>query len=273
MKFFFIVLCFLNSSVLLLGQQISGSVFEMNNDIPVEFVNIGIVGKNIGTVSDQNGNYTLQFDPEYHNDTLMFSCIGYHSYSIKVSDFVNLNNGNVKLEKRLYDITEIVVRPKKVKQKTFGITKSGGIVVGCFNPDSSLVGREVGVLMKNKNRVFLKEVNLNFSTCTADTVFYRINIYKAYKEKQFENILTDPIYVNMLKKEIKDKITINLRHLNISVEGDFLVSLEMVKDLGTGRLNFPMSFRQKSYFRVTSQGTWITVPAAPSISVLVDVEI
>ena len=65
MKIFIIVLL-LSSNVLLWGQQISGSVFEMNSDIPVEYVNIGIVGKNVGTVSDHNGNYTLQLDSEYY---------------------------------------------------------------------------------------------------------------------------------------------------------------------------------------------------------------
>ena len=58
MKYIFIIFL-LSCNVLLFGQQISGTVFEMDSNLPIEYVNIGIVGKNIGTVSDQNGKYTL----------------------------------------------------------------------------------------------------------------------------------------------------------------------------------------------------------------------
>jgi len=267
---FFIILFFLSSNVLLWGQQISGTVFEMNGDIPVEYVNIGIVGKNVGTVSDQNGKYTLQIYPEHYDDTLMFSCIGYHSYSVRVSDFVRMNNGNVSLEKRFYDLSEVVVRPKNVKSRTLGITTRGKMAAACFT--DSVRGGEIGVLMSNKNRAFIKEVNVNISSCSYDTIFYRMNIHKVLDKMQFENILSNPVYVISTKEEVKDKITIDLRHLNLIVEGDFLVTFEHVKDLGKGRLCFHANLFNKSYWRETSQGTWKTVPAGVSISVEVDVE-
>ena len=266
---FFIILFLLSSNALLLGQQISGTVFEMNSDIPVEYANIGIVGKNVGTVSDQNGKYTLQINPEHYDDTFKFSCIGYHSYSVKVSDLVKLNNGNVSLEKRSYVLTEVVVRPKNVKHKTLGIT-ARGIAAACFQ--DSIRGGEIGVLMTNKNRAFVKEVNINIESCSYDTIFYRMNIYKVLGKMQFENILSNPVYVISTKEEVKDKITIDLRHLNLTVEGDFLVTFEHVKDLGYGRLCFYASLLNKSYLRKTSQGTWHTVLAGISISVDVDIE-
>jgi len=256
--------------VLLHGQTISGAVFEKNSETPVEYVNIGIFGKNIGTVSDQNGRYTLQIKPEYYSDTLIFSCIGYHSYSVIVSDFINLNNGNVNLEKREYELAEVVIRPRRVKEKTLGVTTKSKMFVGCFA--DSINGREIGIVMKNKDRVFLKEVNLNITICTYDSIFYRINIYKAHSDKQFENILTNPIYVSSSKEEVKDKITIDLRHLYLEFKGDFLVTFEAVKNLGKGSLCFSVSPFGKTYLRRASQGTWETISAGASISVLVDVE-
>jgi len=91
-------------------------------------------------------------------------------------------------------------------------------------------------------------------------------------EMDFENILRAPIYIKMPKETVKDEIQIDLQSKNISVEGNFLVTLEHVKDLGKGNLHFCAGLSNKTYFRKTSQGKWETVPIGISISVLVDVE-
>jgi len=88
----------------------------------------------------------------------------------------------------------------------------------------------------------------------------------------FENILTAPIYINIAKNEIKDRISIDLRSYNIVVNGDFLVTLEHMKDLGPGYLTFCLSFTNKMYVRRTSQGKWEKFRFGVSISVDADVE-
>ena len=270
---FFIILFLIGSNVLLYGQQISGTVFDKNSETPIEFVNIGIVGKNIGTVSDQNGNYTLQISPEYHNDTLLFSYIGYHSYYVGVSDFINLNSRNAYLEPKKIELAEVIIRPRpyRVEERTLGVTTRNIRLEGCLR--DSINGMELGLLIKNDNRIFLKEINLNVSECTYDSVFYRINIYKARSDLQFENILTNTVYVNFSRKEVNDKIIIDLRQIYIELIGDFLVTFEAVKYLGNGFLCFSACLDHETYVRRASQGTWETAPLGMSISVLVDVEI
>ncbi len=56
----------------------------------------------------------------------------------------------------------------------------------------------------------------------------------------FENILREAIYITMPKELVKDEIQIDLQERNIIVDGDFLVTLEHVKDLGDGYLNLQM---------------------------------
>lgn len=260
--------------MLLYGQTISGTVFEMNTDITVEYVNIGIIGKNTGTVSDQNGKYTLQIKSEHLNDTLIFSSIGYHAYSVKISDFINMNNGNVDLEKRLYDLSEVSISPRKIKQKVLGSNKKNFLSASyCNNIDF-----ETGILISNKNTVFIKEAILNLDLRghreNNDTIFFRFNIYEAHEDMQFKNILNSPIYVSLPNEDMKDKIVIDLRHQNLVVEGDFLVSIEKYKNSGLLCFYFPYSRSPNIYTRMSSQGTWskFQVPGVISISVLVDVE-
>jgi hypothetical protein len=76
----------------------------------------------------------------------------------------------------------------------------------------------------------------------------------------------------MPKELVKDEIQIDLQPKNIVLEGDFLVTLEHVKDLGDGYLNFCAGLTDKTFFRKTSQGKWESVPFGISISVIADVE-
>ena len=257
---------------LTIGQQLSGTVLEKDSDIPVEYVNIGVVGKSIGAISDQSGKYTLQINPAYYNDTLRFSCIGYHSYSVKVSEFLELNNWNVKLEKRIYDLTDVVILPKKVKrQKTLGInTKSTLFAEICFNYISIPVETERGILIRNKEMVFIKEAHFNLSRFNFDTALFRINFYKPHEVTQFENILHNPVYVKLSANEIvNNKISIDLRHHNIVVDGDFFVSLEMIEVKQNSKLCFCASPFGETYVRSGRQGNWIaTIPNGISFSFL-----
>jgi len=56
------------------------------------------------------------------------------------------------------------------------------------------------------------------------------------------------------------------------VEGEFLVTLEHIKELGKGHLLFSASVIGKSYFRKTSLSVWETAPVSISISVVAEVE-
>ena len=269
-KSFIVILFILSRSVAMYGQTLSGTVFEKNGETPIAFVNIGISGKNRGTVSDQNGRYTLHLSPEYQNDTIIFSCIGYHPFAVKVSELLSRNNGDVILEARQYELSEVVVRPKKIRKKTLGITTRSRFVVECFA--DSVKGSEAGTIMKNKNTVFVNAIDFNIANCSYDTVYFRMNIYRAKANMQFENILNSPVYVSFSKEEAKKKITVDLRHLNLFITGDFLVTIETVKDLGPGKLCFYGCNFYKSYRRNASQGVWGTIPTGLSISALVDIE-
>ncbi len=252
------------------GQNISGIVINEANGKPVEFVNIGIVGKNVGTVSDQNGKFSFETGAEFDHDTLLFSSIGYNSCLVKVAD-LKKNPGKVVLMKeRTYAMKEVVIRPRVFRQKTLGVTTKVKSIQAGFK--DNILGYECGVLMKAKKSAFIKKVNINISSCSYDTIYYRLNIYKVQGKMDFENILREAIYVTMPKELVKDEIQIDLQSKNIVVDGDFLVTLEHVKNLGEGYLNFCAGLTDKTYFRKTSQGKWESVPVGISISVVANVE-
>jgi len=265
-----LTLLFLISCSSLFGQNIKGIVVDSKSKQPIEFVNIGIVGENVGTVTDLNGSFHFLVDSKYDNDTILFSTIGYSPLLVKVSDLRKNIDRKILLNEKVYEIAEVVIKPKIFKERTLGVTTKFKRIAAGFK--DNILGYECGILMKNKKTAFLKTVNINISYCSYDTIFYRLNVYKAHGELDFENILREPIYFKMPKELAKDGIQIDLQSKNIVVEGNFLITLEHVKNLGEGSLNFCAGLTSKTYYRKTSQGKWQTAQVGVSISVVADVE-
>lgn len=64
-----------------------GRVLDSADRSAVPYVSIGIEGKNVGTMSDAEGNFVLPVaDAAGNADTLLFSCVGYAPRKIPVSE-------------------------------------------------------------------------------------------------------------------------------------------------------------------------------------------
>lgn len=265
-----LIFLFLISCKSIFGQTITGVLSNSKSKTPVEYANIGIVGKNVGTVTGINGTFTIYVDSKYNNDSLLVSIIGYKPRYVKVADLRVSNYNKLYINEVPYEIAEVVVKPKVFKQQTLGLTTKNKKIAAGFN--DNFLGYECGMLMKVKKSAVLKKVNLNFSSSSYDTIFYRLNIYKVKGKMDFENILKEPVYIEISKEAVKDEIQIDLQSKNIQVHGNFMVTLEHVKNLGEGHLYFCAGLGGRTYSRKTSHGAWETVPIGISISVVADVE-
>lgn len=263
MRKFITTMLLLCLSGIIYSQIISGVVKDKDNN-PIEFVNVGVVFKNVGTVSDINGRYSINIEGQSVTDTIKFSIIGYDSFSISIGEFKKLENKTIFLAKKVYKLKEVEVKARLLKQKTLGVTSKSETMVGVLEPK---LGYELGLMMHNNKLVFLKTLHLNIADCTYDTVFFRVNIYQKNKNKEFVNILQKPIYLNVSKEDTKDVINLNLQAYDLYVKGNFLVSFEYVKDLGKGSLMYSGSILRRTYIKTTSQGEWKKMPFGASISI------
>ena len=75
---------------------------------------------NVGTVSDKSGNFSIELDNAYNNDSIRFSIIGYESKSYKVDYFKENSIKNIYLEPKSYFLTEVKVYFHKTKEITLG---------------------------------------------------------------------------------------------------------------------------------------------------------
>ena len=85
------------------GIEITGNITDASGEALVG-VNIRIKGTNRGTISDLEGNFSI--DVNDRNAVLEFSYVGYHSQEISVAD---QNIINIQLEEDILGLGEVVV--------------------------------------------------------------------------------------------------------------------------------------------------------------------
>lgn len=262
MKKAFVLLLSAFSCAFASGQTNTGLVKDAETNEPMAFASIGIVGKAVGTVSDNTGSYSLNIDDIYDNDTLRFSFIGYAPVSFKVSDYKNLASKDISLQRQHFEIGEVVVRPATTEEKILG-NKFSKTMMSVGIKDSK--GFECGVLLKIKKRAFLEELICNVS-CTYDSISFRVNVYRQIDGNTFENILHEPIYINekmqpaRIEKGAKHERTtlkVDLTPYNITIESNTLVTLEYITDMGEGHIWFDAGlFGAPCYGREASHSNW-----------------
>lgn len=250
------------------AQTISGRVLEADTKKPIFYVNIGILGKNTGTVSDSLGYFSITCKDANKNDTLKFSCIGFKSRNFKPIDLIGKSHNEISMEKLIYTLQEVVVKPLskreiKVMGKT-GSSKFMAIGTKCTQP-----GSEIGVQFKNKEPLRIQKVNLYCSMDCKDEVLFRINISDGKVDGPDNSLLKKPMIFRYRFKQGDNFF--DLSEYNVEVSKDFFLSYELISlPKGSRGPQFGTSiFGSKSLFRYTSQASWSKFPANISFSTTV----
>ena len=249
------------TSGIIYSQTQKGMVLSTENNSGIGFVNIGIIGKSVGTVSDAKGNFSITLDKIYDKDSLRFSMIGYEPRTYLISQFKDLPEKNIYLKPEIYKIQEISVtsRKRKLREVILGKSVTAGNLISGFAFND--LGAELGINVSVKNQVRLKDINFNVAKCSFDSVTYRLNVYQLTDNKDYINILLKPIYISFSKDNISNVISCDLRNYSILVEGNVLITLELYKDLGEGSLLFYTDPKPGfTMHKKTSEANWIRAP-------------
>lgn len=163
---------------------LNGSVKDLENDASIQYVNIGIKNKGIGTVSDSKGVFKLKLrDKSNLNDTLEFSHIGYQTKKMIVSSLIGKNN-SIVLKPNSNDLEEVIVNYIKPKSKRFG-KSSKGLSLMHFNFYSyyekevdDRLSKEIGIKFKLKKDCKIENLNFNITQNDFKSLKFRLNFYK-----------------------------------------------------------------------------------------------
>lgn len=256
----FLIMC----GMITFGQTYSGTVYDSKTREPLPFVSIGVLNKGIGTVAQADGQFTITIPVEFVNDTLRFSMVGYTSVEWTASQFRSKFSGgqiSILMEEAENLLAEVVIRPKNMKSMMLGNEYDSPSVSAGFESDD--LGSEMGTVMRVKKDkpFYLKTAGFNIAKCNYDSILFRVNIYDFKDGRPGEILHSLPLYVKVLRDE--QKILLDLTPYNITVENDFLLSLEWIMDLPEKQRSFMFCagfIGNRIYYRKTSHDSWNSAP-------------
>lgn len=256
------------------SETVSGRMVDRETGEALPYVNIGVLGGERGTVSDEQGYFQFDLTDLIPESTVRFSYIGYENYDAEVADLHLLGEKlvEIKLTPKTLEMQAVLVYPREFKEKIVGNPHPPNRVRAGFSEDS--LGYEVGIRAKIRKRpTVLKALTLHGVVTSYDTVFYRLNVYEMDEKLPSRNILNSPIYITLTDFEQLADITLDLTSHHIVVQDDFVITLEQVKDLGEGELTFSTGILNgKTFYRRTSQAPWHSAPFGLGMSVLIRYE-
>lgn len=223
MKYFFsFFLLFLSINSLKAQSLVESTVIDSETGEPIPYVNIGIVELRKGTVSTYEGIFKLSYYSE--TDEVTFSSIAYKTKRILISDLRSLSQ--VELEPQIIIGEEIRVEAKSLgKLKVFGhkLERKGGSI----GYGSTQLGTEMGALIKFKNSTSIESAHFTVNFIGADSMRYRLNMYKVIDGEIGENYLKENVLI--LGPQEKGTFSIDLDDYDVVVEGEVMLSLEYIE--------------------------------------------
>ena len=243
-----------------------GKVVNAKTEEPIAFVNIGILGDRLGTVSNSNGAFRLQI-PDGRvtsEDLLRFSSLGYKAKEIPLGRLRDSEYLVIRLEPATIDLDEVVVSllPTYSSEEIVGYPLESSRDFAYWK-DSLALGAELACRIRApKGLRKLNTLFFNIMGNPADSILLRINVY------EFKGIGRDPgknlnasgrniLYT--LKGGIAEAI-VDLEPYEIWAEDDFVLSLELLEMYGSDRiaLSLPATSdtRGSTLRRYASQGEW-----------------
>lgn len=250
----FAVLIFFNSARA--QQSINGSVTD-NKGKALPYVNIGIKGGNIGTVSKQDGQFTLSIPKEVLPDSIAFSCSGFQEQSRLANDLVKEDKIQVIMSEKVETLNEVKISNAKRKIRRLGITGRTPLVYVPSTRWKSTDIIEQARLIHLKSPAKILNANIFMLSEEDREVMIRINIY-GFKDGMPAERLVEK---NIIKRAILKKgwFSVDLSKEHVYLDEDFVISFEYLPD--DKRNGKPIMFGAKlgasdSWLRSSSLGAW-----------------
>lgn len=262
--------CLVLLSVIGLAAQ-GRTVASASTEEPIIYASVGVINRNLGTVTDTAGNFSLNIPVEYVNDSVRISSVGFVAQTFAVKDIHNLPD-TIYLADDVIALKEIVVKPQTIRHKTAG-RKGGGGFIAVEVEGYKAAGQGLAIPLKVKKQAWLKEIGFNVTTDgrPLSRMKFRVNVYrKDGGDYLLERI--NPVYFDYDKSQLVDGNFSYRFPEEIALDsGEYYVELEFLENFSNEYFimrSKPMTGLTR--YRYASQSEWETLPFGAPIYVEYD---
>jgi hypothetical protein len=235
-------------------QLLRGQVKAGNQAI--SYSTVGISQANVGTLTNELGQFELSIPPNLQAGKLVVSHIGYNRRELALDSLLQLDYVVIRLSEREDYLNEVLVTAKqtKGKLKTLGNTRQHNMFLWLQNGD---VGSEIATLIEPKRPMVLKSVSVNIlndrnKNFTLLLNLYSVNSTSGLPDKQLlkqQKIVASNLAEGWLNVDISGE--------NLIMEEAFFVGFQWVNiDETVPLIGGKTSSTSKSLVRYKALGTW-----------------
>lgn len=238
--------------------KVKGTITDKNTLQPVEYANIGIFEKGVGTVSNTDGNFEFIIPVEFKDNPITVKHLGYKDVIVNITE-VNSDPSSLKieLEPSVSELKEVII--SATRETNIGYKPNGEQVKGFFK--AAGLGLEGGTLIKNNGQILLTQFNLNILKIPFDSLKFRVNFYAVKNNKPYETINKKDIVFTVLKSDT-GAFSLPLQNEKIQVTDNFICAIELIELFGNNAENAEFLFSAIPnkegviYKKTISMGKW-----------------
>jgi len=165
-----------------------GVIINEQDSTPLSYAALGIKGKEVGAITDENGEFSFLVPDSLLNSEIIITSIGYYEKKLKVSDLVKVHNITMKPKEIL--LNEVCVISKAFKNKTIG-KKNRPILTYSHMFDSENPAVEQGTIFNTPSTTVIKNFNFHIIPSSKfKELKLKLNIYG------ISNSLPDKLLLN-----------------------------------------------------------------------------
>lgn len=216
----FVVLLF-NCMVVLAQEStvITGKVIDQNG-YEVPYAAVGILQKNMGTTSTEDGTFYFRVSKNEFEDNLTISSLGFSNFSIKIKDFLRLEKKEIVLEEQTTNLSEVVVNSisyyvknalKKLRDNTVSKNHQLNILYRRWSVEENLcrffIEHSINAIDRGPSS-YLVRFSINHARTSADYRFVKTEqSIHSLKYMEYNNPLRQGINLRSYKWQKKENST------------------------------------------------------------------
>lgn len=231
LRFLLSTFLILSVSISIAQRTINGKVIGLSDKAPLSYANIGIRNSSIGTLSNEDGSFSISIPQKYEKDTLTFSALGFSERSVPITT-ISGNPATIDLTRTLILLREVVISSNREKAITgeFGNRYWQG-PHGVMYADSIHAGAAMALLITpNVYPSYPEKARVRIQGNSLGTCKIRLRLLKVDSLSGLPG--EDLLHENVIIQSDMQKgwLNVDLKTYNITINSPFYLTVEWIID-------------------------------------------